>query len=231
MKLSYFAVRGRVEPSRLLLALRGVPHEFEAVPLETWLGPEGKEHFAQRTPFGQVPLLEDGALTLCQSGAIHRHLARKLGLYGDTIEESARIDEVFETGEETWAEASMANWNPRFHEKRDELRQATRARFERLAAYFARTGANAEHWVLPGRHTLADAMMAYALEMSLAQHPGLLAEYPALHRFTAAFFAADGVREYVRSERRPRTSTIAQAPFGGTAEETHHGVDGSTMAS
>jgi glutathione S-transferase len=222
MKLYYFPVRGRVEPARLLLALAGAAYEFEGIPVETWRGPEGKERFLSRTPFGQLPILEDGAVTLCQSGAIHRHLARKLGFYGSTPEESARVDEVFETGLEIWTEASAACWNQRFHEQRDDLRAATRRRYERLQAYFARARADAEHWVLPGRYTLADAMMAFALEYSLSQHPGLLAEFPDLHRAVTAFFEADGVREYVRGDLRPRAWTVHVAPFGGKPEETHH---------
>jgi glutathione S-transferase len=225
MKLTYFPVRGRVEPARLLLALAGAPYQFEAVPVETWRGPEGKDRFLSRTPFGQLPLLEDGATVLCQSGAIVRYLARKLGLYGGTLEESARVDEVYETAYDTWFEASMACWNPQFHEKRDELRAATRARYERLEAYFLRTRADALHWILPGRHTLGDAMMAHAIEYAMAQHPGLLAELPALHAAVTAFFATEGVRQYVRGPDRPRTSTVHRATFGGKPEETHHWTD------
>jgi hypothetical protein len=36
-----------------------------------------------------------------------------------------------------------------------------------------------------------------------------------------AFFSADRVREYVRSERRQRTWTISMATFAGVPEETH----------
>ncbi len=222
MKLTYFPVQGRVEPARLLLALGGVAYDFEPVPTATWRGPEGKARLLARTPFGQVPLLEDGATLICQSCAIHRYLARKLGLYGSSIEESARVDEVFETGLETWEEASAACWNPEFHAKRAELRAAMRAKFERLDAYFLRTRADAEHWVLPGRYTLGDVMMALALEQALSQHVGLLEEFPALHHAVIRFFEAEGVREYVRGDQRPRTLTVSRATFGGKAEETHH---------
>lgn len=222
MKLTYFPIRGRVEPSRLLLAMRGVTYDFEAVPVATWRGPEGKERFLKTTPFGQVPLLEDGPLTICQSGAIQRYLARKLDLYGQSVEESARVDEVHETGLELWADTSAANWNPQFHDKRDELRAALRARYERLSAYFLRVRADREHWVLRERYTMADATMAYAFEYGMAQHPGLLAEFPDLEHAVTTFFASEGVREYVRSPRRPRAATVGQAVFGGKPEETHH---------
>ncbi len=52
-----------------------------------------------------------------------------------------------------------------------------------------------------------------------------MTSFPDLYRFTTAFFAADGVRQYVRSERRPRTWTVNMASFAGVPEETHHWTD------
>lgn len=222
MKLTYFDARGRVEPARLMLELVGVPYEMETIALETWMAPGYKESMQERTPFGQLPILQDGALSLCQSRAIHRYLARKLGLYGDTIEQQARMDEVCETADELFVDIATFHWNPEFHARRAEHRETTRKHLGLLDRYFHRTRADAEHWVLPGRYTLADVTMAYLLESTLKLHPGLLEELPALHRAMTAFFAADGVREYVRSDRRARTWTVSMASFAGKPEETHH---------
>jgi glutathione S-transferase len=221
MKLTYFAARGRAEPARLMLELSGAPYEYNAVPVEEWMAPESKERWLQRTPFGQLPYLEDGPVSLCQSGAIHRYLARKLGLYGESIEECARIDEVYETAGDILFDLAGFHWNKEFHAKRAEHREATRTKLDRLQAYFTRTRADADHWVRPGRYTLADVMMAFILETVLPIHPGLVEEFPELHRFMTAFFSADRVREYVRSERRQRTWTISMATFAGVPEETH----------
>ncbi|MEO7327413.1 MAG: hypothetical protein ABI193_02465 [Minicystis sp.] len=38
-----------------------------------------------------------------------------------------------------------------------------------------------------------------------------------------AFRVADGAREYVRGEQRPRSLTVERATFGGKPEATHHG--------
>lgn len=221
MKLTYFDGRGRAEPARLLLALGKEPYEYEAVSVQTWQTPEGKAHYLERTPFGQLPLLEDGVLRLCQSRAINRYLARKLGLYGDTLEEQARVDEVTETVDELMMDIALMHWNPQFHEKRAEHRDAMRKKLELLNVYFARTRADAEHWVLPGRYTLADVMTSYVLESLIPMHPGLIQEFPALEHAAMTFFQADGVREYVRSDRRCRTWTISLAVFAGTPEQTH----------
>jgi glutathione S-transferase len=223
MKITYFNARGRVEPARLMLELARAPYEMETVSLETWMEASAvKEAVQQRTPFGQLPVLEDGALTLCQSRAIARHLARKLGLYGDTLEQQARVDEVFDTADELMMDIAQFHWHPEFHDRRAEHREATGKKLELLSRYFTRTRADREHWVVPGRYTMADVLMAYTLESTLVLHPGLLEGCPELHHAMTAFFAADGVREYVRSDRRARTWTVAMATFAGKPEETHH---------
>ncbi|WP_437734884.1 glutathione S-transferase family protein [Sorangium sp. So ce1335] len=225
MKLTYFAVRGRVEVARLMLELCGAPYEDEAVPLESWVQPDTKERFLKCTPFGQLPVLQEGKLTLCQSQAINRHLARKLNLNGDTLEETARIDEVTETAYEVIMDVATLFWNPRFHEVRADHRAATVKKLDRLEDYFLRTRADAEHWITPGRYTLADVAMAFALETIMPVHTGLVKEFPELHRATTAFFEADRVREYVRGPRRHRTWTVPMATFGGRPEETHQWAD------
>lgn len=225
IKLTYFPARARVEPARLMLELTGTPYEIEAVSVETWAGPDGKERYQQCTPFGQLPMLNDGDLTICQSRAIHRYLARKLGLYGDTIHDDARIDEAYETCDEIFIDISSFHWNPMFHASRAQHRETMRGKLELLQKYFLRKRADAEHWVLPGRYTLADVAMAYAFESTLPLHPALLSEFPDLQHFMTAFFSTPGVREYVRSERRYRTFTVHLAQFAGKPEETHHWTD------
>jgi hypothetical protein len=132
---------------------------------------------------------------------------------------------VAETGHELLTEAGALFWNPRFHELRAENRASTGERLELLQSYFIRTRADAEHWVLPGRTTMADVIMAYALETLMPLHPGLVKDFPALHHAMTAFFATDRIRDYVRCDRRFRTWTVSLASFGGKPEETHHWID------
>ncbi|WP_437570305.1 glutathione S-transferase family protein [Sorangium sp. So ce542] len=225
MKLTYFPVRGLIEPARLMLELAGARYELETIPIELWQGPQGKQRFLPITPFGQLPVLEDGGFVLCQSQAISRYVARKLGLYGGTLEETARIDEVTEVATEMLRELGVTCFDPRFHEIRAEHRATMGRKLDLLDRYFARTAASAEHWVVPGRYTLADATMAFALESLWPVQPGLLDEFPKLRHAVTSFFAADGVRGYVRGERRFRTWTAPIAAFGGKPEETHHWSD------
>jgi len=88
-KLTYFDGRGRGEIIRLILTQADVP--FEDVRLSN-------EEFAQRKsslPFLQLPIFEiDGKITLCQSNAIARYLARKYDLAGRTELEQVQTDMI-----------------------------------------------------------------------------------------------------------------------------------------
>lgn len=88
--ITYFNVRGRCEAMRMLMADQGVEWEEETVTREMWQ----KGDLKRDAVFGQLPKLKDGNLTLYQSNAILRHLARNHGLYGKNPVEASFIDMV-----------------------------------------------------------------------------------------------------------------------------------------
>lgn len=98
--LTYFSSRGLAEQIRLLLAEAGV--EYQEVSLGTFQPAGQPSDFEKlkasgKLPFGAVPLWEEASgLSLVQSDAIVRHLARTHHLYGRTAAEAACIDVVAE---------------------------------------------------------------------------------------------------------------------------------------
>ena len=93
VKLTYFNLRGRAEPTRLLLAYGGIEYEdcrvtpgFED-PTE-WMALKPK------TPYGSLPLLEWNGECLAQSMAIARFVAKEVGLAGRCNMECAQVDEI-----------------------------------------------------------------------------------------------------------------------------------------
>ena len=88
--LTYFAIRGRAEPVRVMLIDLGIEFDERRVTMEEW--PTVKPTLA----FGQLPTYQDGELFINQSHAIYRHLARKHNLYGDNEAERVRCDIVEE---------------------------------------------------------------------------------------------------------------------------------------
>jgi glutathione S-transferase len=66
-------ISGHCHRVELLLSLLGVPHEL--VPVDLAAGAHKKPEFLAISPFGQVPVLEDGDVTLADSIAILTYLA------------------------------------------------------------------------------------------------------------------------------------------------------------
>ena len=75
MKLYYHPLSGHSHRARLFLSLLGIEHDLVEVDLaaaanKAW-------HFLELNPFGQVPVLLDGDITIADSNAILVYLARK----------------------------------------------------------------------------------------------------------------------------------------------------------
>jgi glutathione S-transferase len=78
LKLHDFALSGHCHRVRLMLSLLDLPYETVAVDLLS--GEHRRAQFLALNPFAQVPVLQDGDLTLADSNAILVYLA---GQYGD----------------------------------------------------------------------------------------------------------------------------------------------------
>uniref|UniRef100_A0A674JRW5 Glutathione S-transferase n=1 Tax=Terrapene triunguis TaxID=2587831 RepID=A0A674JRW5_9SAUR len=80
----------RCEAVRMLLTDQGQEWQEDVVTVDLWQKGELKKSCL----FGQLPKFRDGDLTLYQSNAFLRHLARTYGLYGKDQREAALLDMV-----------------------------------------------------------------------------------------------------------------------------------------
>ena len=95
VKLTYFNLRGRGEPARLLLAYGGI--KFEDCRLTpAFQDPKEWQKLKPSTPYGSLPLLEWDGTCIAQSMAVARFIARQVGLAGRNDLESAQIDEIID---------------------------------------------------------------------------------------------------------------------------------------
>jgi glutathione S-transferase len=173
--------RGHVRDIRVRWALEeaGLPYRVESTPFRD----RQPGHFV-RQPFGQVPWLTDGDLTIFESGAILLHLG---GLSAKLMPADARgRNEAVE-----WLFASLASveaasqpWSfYRFVGDTDETKMRKfidgflEARLARMEAVLA-----AREW-LAGTFSVADIMMADVLRL-VARLVGL-GEYPACSAYVA----------------------------------------------
>jgi glutathione S-transferase len=169
--------QARDMPVRWAFEEVGADYDVRPVPWKQFKEPEHRA----RNPFGQIPTLEDGALTLFESGAILLHIAeRHAGLLPDDPDARARaiswlfaavttiqmpiVDrEVVEyiEGEKAWA-----------HERMAMVDERIRGRLGELAAHLG-----ASDW-LDGAFSAGDVMMVTVLRR--LEGSDLLAEFPTL---------------------------------------------------
>ncbi|GLJ52774.1 hypothetical protein SUGI_1124160 [Cryptomeria japonica] len=86
---------------RVLACLVEKGIEFEIVPVDILKGEQKKPEFLALQPFGKVPVVQDGDLTLFESRAIIRYFAEKYAaqgtcLLGKSLEERALVEQWLE---------------------------------------------------------------------------------------------------------------------------------------
>jgi len=99
IKLTYFDLRARAEPARLVLAYAGVKYIDDRIPAP-WDNPAPWAAMKPTTPYGQTPLLQWDGQVIAQSMTITRFLAAEFGLKGKNNLESAQVDEIVDTIED-----------------------------------------------------------------------------------------------------------------------------------
>eukprot|EP00929_Paragymnodinium_shiwhaense_P001337 TRINITY_DN101562_c0_g1_i1.p2 TRINITY_DN101562_c0_g1~~TRINITY_DN101562_c0_g1_i1.p2 ORF type:complete len:275 (-),score=72.39 TRINITY_DN101562_c0_g1_i1:361-1185(-) len=106
-KVVYFEAYGRVETSRMMLAMVGesfddfrypisfgTPGDFSTIKRDEFDADQnaGKFDYAMNL----IPVIEAGDFKLAQSKAIERYIAKKVGMMGSSLEEEAWVDAINE---------------------------------------------------------------------------------------------------------------------------------------
>lgn len=175
-----FAV-GYVRDLRVRWAMEeaGQPYAVRTVSAEE----QQSSTYRQQQPFGQVPVLEDGELSIFESGAILRHLGDKLGL----MPAAARERQLAEM----WLYAALNSIEPYFGnlvdvdvfhageawtvERRPQVLEMVQRRLRDLEAWLA----GCEY--LAGSFSVADIMLASVLR--LLDGSGTLDDFPAVSAY------------------------------------------------
>jgi glutathione S-transferase len=210
--ISYFPIRGRAEPIRLLLEDMGVPYRNEPVDIKQW------RKIKAETPFGKVPLYHEGQLEIAESHAIMRHLARRYDLYGNDELEGTRCDVVQEVLHDAVEQFAELMWNPDFAQVRDDfIQKRLRPMLTNLQQYLQDADGSPVHWVGRG-NTFVDYIGYVWLDMVRALAKEVLQEFPRLWNLYQEFEKRPRIRAYLESDRRYPTITLAMAYFGNTPE-------------
>lgn len=75
IRLHHFPLSGHAHRVQLFLSLLGLP--VEIVPVNVLKGEQKSPEFLAMNPFGQIPVIQDGDVTLADSNAILTYLARR----------------------------------------------------------------------------------------------------------------------------------------------------------
>ena len=178
--------RGLVRDLRVRWALEeaGLPYRVEGTPFRD----RGPDHFAAQ-PFGQVPWLTDGDITIFESGAILLYLGEKSPALmpadphgrAEVLEWVIAALNSVDLPSQPWAlfrfmgfpgEAPEANFVEDF----------LKARLDRMEAVLG-----SREWLAAGRFTVADLLMADVLRQ-VHRFDGL-APYPACHAYVTRAMA------------------------------------------
>lgn len=174
--------RGLVRDLRVRWALEeaGLPYRVESTPFRD----RGPDHFAAQ-PFGQVPWLIDGDLTIFESGAILLHLGEKGPVLmptnprgrAEVVEWVIAALNSVDLPSQPWALFRFMGY-PGESPEAKFVEDFLKARLDRMEAVLA-----ARAWLVAGRFTVADLLMADVLRQ-VDRFDGL-ANYPACHAYVA----------------------------------------------
>jgi glutathione S-transferase len=210
--ITYFKIRGRAEPIRLILEEVGVSYIDHYVDFIGW------QDLKPKMPFKVLPSYREGDVLLVESRAIYRYLARKYQLYGRDDMEAVQCDILDEAIRD--AEQALGNlfWDKEFSAKAPGFKQnelpITLNNFEQYLGNPALDDA----YCVGSSLTFVDFVLWNYLDKVRAFSNKTLLQFPTLCRIKTAVETRPRIHAYLKSERRPATITVSKASFGGTPE-------------
>ena len=195
--ITYFDIRARAEPIRLILEELSVDYEDRRVRAEDW--PELKP----KTPFGRLPSYCEADLEIWQSHAIFRHIARVHDLYGSTESDRVRCDVVEEAFADLNNLVGRAPWRPEFDETRNDfIANELSPALAQLECFLQTNETGTSFWV-GSSLTFVDLIAFAHLDCTRAMFPEATVQHPLLQEFCTGIAKRPRIAAYLRSSRRP----------------------------
>jgi glutathione S-transferase len=194
--LTYFQFRGLGEPIRLLLEDLGLAYEDRRIDLLSADWPA----LSPQLPFRQLPRLEIDGLTLFQSNAILRYLARANGLGGETEAERIGCD----VGVEAARDVQQRLWDHFWSPGSDTGAAAAAFADGQLAHELGKLGG----WLGDApyfggeRPLFADYYALTVVDEAAAFFPGAVERSIALAAYRRRMYARPGLAAYAASGRQ-----------------------------
>ena len=194
-KLYYFNGKGRAEAARLLFAYKGIKYEDVRIPGEKWA------EFKPQTPFGSMPVLEEGGKKLGGSLIVLRYLGEKLGVAGSNAWENAQIASISDFINDFMTEGI------KLHFEKDETKKAEmqkRMKEELVPKYLGKLNKLATNGYLFGNSfTWADFQLFHMFEGMVEKYPEVKGSFPNLDKLKANVEANENIAKWLKE--RPET--------------------------
>jgi glutathione S-transferase len=204
IRLYSYALSGHAHRVALMLSLLRLPHDVVEVDLAR--GEHKTPEFLAMNPFGQVPVIQDGALTLADSNAILVYLAKRYDASGRWLPTdaagAARVQRWLSVAAGPLVQGpGLARVEVLFQRPRDAQRHAVaRQLFERMEAQLAQ-----QPFLAAEHPTIADIALytytAHAPEGGVSLQP-----YAALRAWLQRIEALPG---FVGMRRMPHAEPLA----------------------
>ena len=196
IKIIYFNVCAKAEHSKYMLAYKKV--NFDCItPNDHFRMPWAEVKANGLVPFGQLPLLLDGDLSLAQTGAIDRYVAQKLGLYPNDDTEAAKVDEIYQ------AFCELDTINPIVNVYRDEQFAQKKEEFWAMAPpkllRLAKMLGDAQFFCARTEPSMCDFMGLHILQNILRVESSWLDAQPTLLAYVARCQDLPNLKEYLKS--------------------------------
>ncbi|XP_028123064.1 glutathione S-transferase F13-like isoform X2 [Camellia sinensis] len=110
MGMKLYGIPASTCTTRVMACLYEKGVDFKLIPINMGAGEHKQPAFLNKNPFGQIPALEDGDLTLFESRAITAYIAEK---YKDTSYDLIRHKNLKEAAQvKVWLEVESQQFNP-----------------------------------------------------------------------------------------------------------------------
>eukprot|EP00092_Neocalanus_flemingeri_P001382 GFUD01001475.1.p1 GENE.GFUD01001475.1~~GFUD01001475.1.p1 ORF type:complete len:224 (-),score=69.63 GFUD01001475.1:109-780(-) len=194
IKYTYFDLRVKGEPARLLLAYSGVKYTDERLTLP-WDNPAPWAAMKPSMPWGQLPCLTWNGEVLCQSLAICRFLAREFGIAGRTSMEMAQVDEVIDVIQD----AIAANYKAWYAKTREELVTLTQKTFPTVLSQLEkRLEERGGQYLVGNNFTWADLHLFFFCTEDFLE-PKVVAQYQKIANLVGRVGALPNIENWVQT--------------------------------
>jgi glutathione S-transferase len=195
-KLNYFDLRGRGELCRYVFHAADRDFEDNRVAREDW--PELKP----KSPFGQMPFLEQDGKTLAQGNAIARYLAREFNLAGQDSWEQAQVDQYMELVEDMFKELIKVFFEKDEDKKKELQKNLNEVVYPKFLGLFEKAlESNGTGYLVGDKLTLGDLALYNGFDTPLQSSETMMDSFPKMKAHRAKIGAIPSLAEYIKNRK------------------------------